>query len=105
MMMMTRLNHNRVSKVKPMLQMKCAYEYIDLDLTSACTKSFSLVDYYAVSNRINVHCDEKLINLRLIKHFELALLLLSDAVKLEKVVCEWVCMRWVGGRLDAYLET
>ena len=48
------------------------------------------------TDRINVYCDENLINLRLIKHFELALLFLSDAVKLEKVVCEWVCMLWVG---------
>ena len=49
------------------------------------------------TNRINVYCDEKLVNLRLRKHFELALPFLSDAVKLEKVVCEWVCMLWVGG--------
>ena len=32
-----------------MLQKKCAYEYIDLDLASTCTKSFALVDYYALS--------------------------------------------------------
>ena len=33
-----------------MLQKKCAYdyEYIDLDLTPACTKSFALLDYYAL---------------------------------------------------------
>ena len=49
------------------------------------------------TDRINVYCDEKLIKLRLIKHLELALLFLSDAVKLEKIVCEWVCMLWVGG--------
>ena len=49
------------------------------------------------TDRINVDCDEKLIHLRLLKHFELALLFLSDAVKLENVVCEWVCMLWVGG--------
>ena len=48
------------------------------------------------TDRINVYCDEKLINLRFIKHFELSLLILSDAVKLEKVVCE-LCMLWVGG--------
>lgn len=56
------------------------------------------------------------INLRLIKHFELALLFLSDAVKLEKVVCEWVCITDLkiiiknqisleNGRLNEYLET
>ena len=45
---------------------------------------------------INVYCDEKLINLRLIKHFQLAQLFLSDAVRLKKIVCGWVCMLWVG---------
>ena len=49
------------------------------------------------TDRINVLCDEKRVNSRLIKLFELALLFLSDAVKLETVMCEWVCMLWVGG--------
>ena len=58
------------------------------------------------TDRINVYYDEKLINLHLIKQFELRLLFLSDTVKLEKVVG----MHAVGwgfssenGRLDAYL--
>ena len=63
------------------------------------------------TDRINVYCDEIITNLHLIKHFELALLFLSDAVKLEKVVCEWVChaVGWgfssENGRFDAHLET
>ena len=40
---------NCFDSAKPMLQKKCAYEYIALDLTSASTKSFALVDYYALS--------------------------------------------------------
>ena len=89
-----------------MLQKKCAYEYIDLDLISACTKklrshgllfSLGMTKTHVVNTgRINAYCDEKRIKLRLMKHLELALLFLSDAVKLKKVVCEWVCMLRVG---------
>ena len=43
----TRLNHNRVSKSN--VAEKVRERYIDLDLASACTKSFALVAYYALS--------------------------------------------------------
>jgi hypothetical protein len=57
-------------------------------------KSFFISCVFVLN--VKVSCDVKIINLRSIKHFELALLFLSDAVKLEKVVCEWVYMLWVG---------
>ena len=52
----------------------------------------SCVLFWSSVLHVKFSCDKKLINLRLITHFELALLYLSDAVKLEKV-----CMPWVGG--------